>query len=415
MDITVLKTNRTIRNYSARSLSEIMLNIFPEACSLESLEVPSEENWIPVDDLDATLFENISFRDVINEEDINAAKDGFAKVVFCLIHEGDDYFLNVNNFKAIAFNLKTAISESTQGSDDLFNIVSGGLPQLYFSIAETIFGCIHGVRVFLEEVVDVVLKNSDETFDKEREFLYRFYESQSEFFDREKKWKWDKMYSRDNYWNVHERAKRIKEWHNSTHRNNIIFPTTERYHDVFVKKVYQDFKGQEKTYQEKASEYNNNNKNTTKTTPEYQFVYMDTGMNSKIMNAWYVNDEGWNIEFSNFSDFVIYEQDEINRMCGNQKNQGKDPYLIINKRCKEIQEYRNRTSHNIKAQAEEGESSFKQLFLHLSSLVKDLSFSKDVNGDNLLAVLEKRQNIIMDLLEKRKEWYKWYKMNLTNN
>ena len=413
MKITVFKRDFSPITLEESSLDNIFVHIYPKVCPLSSLITPSEENWIPIEDLNSSFWGDISFRDVISQKDIDISQNGYVRVIFQIRKEGDVYYLRSNDFDSIKFELgklKTSkLSISSDDNSDLLNIVSGGLPNLYFTIAETIYGCIHRVKCFLEEVVAAIIDSNYGNNDQIKEFLYNYYSIQKLYFDREKKWKWDKNYKDDNYWELHERAKKIKLWHDSSpnEKGLVEFSLLEKYHESFVAKAFHDFKREEKKYIDAASEFNDKNKPKKETNAEFQFVFLDNnGANSKIMNAWYLSNEGWNIEFSNFCDFVNLKKDAINEMCGNIKNEGEDPYKTIINYCKVIQRYRNRTSHNIKAQAEESESSYNKLFLNLVSLVRDLSISNIVNGKYLIEILEQKSKDVNSLITKRDQWQK---------
>ncbi len=441
MKITVYNRDPQPFEVEESSLDKILVHIFPKDCPLSSLTTSSTENWIPIDRLDSKFFGDISFKDVISQEDIETSKDGFIRVTFQLYKDGDNTFhLKSNDFDSIKFELdKQESSESGQSpacSDDdrpLFEIVSGGLPNLYFTIAETVFGCIHRVKCFLEDVIDVIINEAENNNEAEnhydgikvKEFLYNYYSVQQRFFDRDKCWKWDRDYKDTDYWEEHKRAKKIREWHN---KEQVEFSLLEKYHETFVANVYKEFSTKKEEWEEAAKEFNNkqaeeykknnnnNNKKNKKTIPtnaEYQFVYSaekQHGMKSKIMNAWYLN-EGWNIEFSNFCDFVRQNKQAINKMC-RKKNKGKDPSDTIIDYCKTIQDYRNRTSHNIKAQAaEESSSSYDDLFLKLRCLVSDLSSSKEVDGTHLVSILKQKEKEIQCLINKRDRWEETNEIN----
>lgn len=135
MKVILLKNGKVIPNYPANSLSEISLNIFPECCSLESLINPSEENLI--DDWDAKLFDNISYRDVIDEKDILAGN----LVVFQLLKDNDKWILIANEFKAVEFSF-----------GDIEQI-DGNLPDDCYSIHSMFFESLHRTKDYFKHIV----------------------------------------------------------------------------------------------------------------------------------------------------------------------------------------------------------------------------------------------------------------------
>lgn len=134
MKVTLLKNNQVIPNYPANSLSEISLNIFPDCCSLESLVNPSEENLIV--DWDEKLFDNISYRDVIDEKDILAGN----LIVFQLLKENDKSILIANEFKAVEFSF-----------EDIEQI-DGNLPDDCYSIHSMFQESLHRTKDFFKHI-----------------------------------------------------------------------------------------------------------------------------------------------------------------------------------------------------------------------------------------------------------------------